>query len=57
MRIAIRSSFMALAIATASAVHSAPAAAQATCDTDTPAQDSAEGVAVFIVTETRRSEN
>ena len=55
MRISIRTSFMALAIATA--FHAAPAIAQATGDTDTPAQDAAEGVAEIIVTATRRSEN
>ena len=48
---------MALAIATASVFHAAPAAAQATGDTDTPSQDAAEGVAEIIVTATRRSEN
>jgi iron complex outermembrane receptor protein len=67
MRFSTRSSLAALAIASAFTLTSAPAAAQATGDTDTPAADAQapvapaadapQGVGDIIVTATRRSEN
>ena len=57
MRFSTRTSLAALAVASTFAFISAPAAAQATGDTDTPAADAEEGVPDIVVTATRRSEN
>ena len=57
MKLTTRTSYWALAFASAFALSSAPAFAQATGDTDTPEADAQEGVADIIVTATRRSEN
>jgi iron complex outermembrane receptor protein len=57
MKLTTRTSYLALAIACAVTLMSAPAAVQATGDTDSPQADAEEGVADIIVTATRRSEN